>query len=798
MDWFREEIKKAYGGRAPRVLDPFAGGGAILLEAMRLGCEATAIDINPVAWFILKCTLEYPQKLAGQVRPLPKFALESEEFMEAYLKGTGKLSKTQAVKELVKYQRGLFPPPEADLAWHVRAWGWWVLQQAQKDLERFYPTIDDKPTVAYLWARTVTCKNCRATIPLLKTRWLCKTDNKRVLLTMERNVDKTGLVFGVQNEVPVVGENAAQRREYDKKVGAGTMSRSGATCPSCGAIMRMEDMRLEGKSCRLGSVMTAVVVDGAKCKEYRTTTTTDIKAVSQTVAELAQVFADVPFGIPDEPIAGKDALGIRVPLYGFDRWRRLFTTRQLLALGTFVKWSRAVPEAMGVYSKEWIEAVGGYLAMAIDGLVGRCSSMCRPDPSPTQSGVVNTFSRFALTMNWDYIEGVPISGSSGGYWNGVEWIAKVIEQSKSFSNSLVPRTVQGSALSDRTDQYDVIVTDPPYYDAIPYSDLMDFFYVWLRRTVYDLTPEIDAAFINDLAPKWNNVTNDGELIDDESRHEGDGAKSKAAYEDGMYRVFKNCHRSLRPGGHFVIVFANKKADAWETLMSAIVRSGFVVDGSWPIQTERETRMRAYASAALSSSVWLVCKKRPESARPGWDNRVLEEMRQNIHTRLRDYWDAGIRGPDFVWAATGPAMEAYSKHPVVKKANEPGKLMEVSEFLRAVRRLVVDFVVGRVLTGGDETSASGLDDVTTYYILHRHDFGVGDAPVGPCILYAISCNLSDRDLADRFEILLRTGGLSSADDDDEVDEKKKPMPTPNPRRERAASSSYVLGISGSGK
>ncbi len=211
MDWFREEIKKAYGGRAPRVLDPFAGGGAIPLEAMRLGCEATAIDINPVAWFILKCTLEYPQKLAGQTRPLPKFALESGEFMEAFLKGTGKLSKKQVEKELAQYQRGLFPPPEADLAWHVRAWGWWVLQQARKDLERFYPTIDGKPTVAYLWARTVTCKNCRATIPLLKTRWLCKKENKRVVLTMEPNADKTGVVFGVQNDVPVVGGNAAGR-----------------------------------------------------------------------------------------------------------------------------------------------------------------------------------------------------------------------------------------------------------------------------------------------------------------------------------------------------------------------------------------------------------------------------------------------------------------------------------------------------------------------------------------------------------------------------------------------------------
>ena len=214
---------------------------------------------------------------------------------------------------------------------------------------------------------------------------------------------------------------------------------------------------------------------------------------------------------------------------------------------------------------------------------------------------------------------------------------------------------------------------------------------------------------------------------------------------------------------------HKQPDAWETLVSAIIRAGFVVDGSWPIQTERVAGPEPSPLLLSLPPSGSSARSDPRSARPGWDNRVLDEMRHNIHTRLRDYWDAGIRGPDFVWAATGPAMEAYSKHPVVKKANEPGKLMEVSEFLRAVRRLVVDFVVGRVLTGGDETSASGLDDVTTYYILHRHDFGVSDAPVGPCILYAVSCNLSDRDLADRFDILLRTGGLSSADDDDEVDD-----------------------------
>src|SRR6266849_200852 len=196
LNWFREKIREAYGGRAPKVLDPFAGGGAIPLEAMRLGCEATAIDINPVAWFILKCTLEYPQKLAGQHRPLPKFALESPEFMEGFFKGTGKLTKKQLERNLQAVQTKLFPPPDVDLAWHVRAWGWWVLQRAKADLERFYPVLDGKPTVAYLWARTVTCKNCRATVPLLKTRWLCKKDSKRVLLLVEPKADGTGVSFG--------------------------------------------------------------------------------------------------------------------------------------------------------------------------------------------------------------------------------------------------------------------------------------------------------------------------------------------------------------------------------------------------------------------------------------------------------------------------------------------------------------------------------------------------------------------------------------------------------------------------
>jgi len=220
----------------------------------------------------------------------------------------------------------------------------------------------------------------------------------------------------------------------------------------------------------------------------------------------------------------------------------------------------------------------------------------------------------------------------------------------------------------------------------------------------------------------------------------------------------------------VIVFAHKKPDAWETLVSSMIRAGFVVDGSWPIQTERTGRMRATSSAALSSSVWLVCKKRPETARPGWDNRVLDEMRANISEQLREYWDAGIRGPDFVWAATGPAMEAYSKHPVVKKANDPGQVMSVGEFLSHVRRMVVDFVVGRVLSGEKEgvdlAAADRMDAPTAYYLLHRHDFGFEDAPSGACILYATACGLSDHDLETTWDMLSRAGSKKSVQDEDD--------------------------------
>lgn len=795
LDWLREQIRKTYGGRPPRVLDPFAGGGAIPLEAMRLGCEVVAGDINPVAWLILKCTLEFPQRLTGIKRSLPSFVRRDRSFMEEFLEAQGLKGATLRTQleslglegEGERRLPGILPDEDlfdADFGWHVRAWGRWVLERARKEIEGFYPTIDGKATLAYLWARTARCKGCRADVPLFRTSWLCKKDRKRVLLRMQARSDKAGVAFTVESDVPPQGANAAQRREADKRLGAGTMSRSGAKCPCCGTSLQLEDLRVRGRAGQLGTLIRAVVVQEPQGKGYRLATDEELRAASAAEAEADRSFADVPFGLPDEPLPTKEALGFRVPLYGLDRWSKLFTARQLVALAAFVRAVRSAADevkATGADS-EWCEATEAYLALMLDRLVNQSSTLSRWNQGGEK--IEGTFARFALPMMWDFAEVNPLADSSGGFAGAINWVASVVDHLLvAVPAAPRPTMVLGSAIERSVSDVDVIVTDPPYYDAIPYSDLMDYFYVWARRTLSGISPEIDDAFRASLGPKWDAERADGELIDDSSRFAGDRARSKHVYEEGMFRAFRACHEALRPEGRLVVVFAHKQPDAWEALVSGIIRAGFVVDGSWPIQTERAARTRSIGSAALSSSVWLVCRKRPDTSRPGWDNQVLDEMRERIRTRLREFWDAGIRGPDFVWAATGPALEAYSRHPVVKKANEPRQLMTVSEFLGHVRRIVVDFVVGDVLAKAAAHLKSsserveppgGLDDITTYYLLHRHDFGMEEAPVGPCILYAVSCGLSDAELAGPLDIIVRKGerretGEAEGDEDSDSEE-----------------------------
>ena len=838
----REEVRAAFGGRTPRVLDPFAGGGAIPLEAMRLGCEAAASDINPVAWFILRCTLHYPHRMAGRTRPLPAPSLRDRAFAEAFLKAQGIRRAGDLRAHLARLGHGDgapaqqtsfdVDPPEssAGFPWHLRAWGRRVLAGARRELAARYPTwaefepvgrkgrrgqapplppkrfpprppallapdahgrvsaaalnaaldplsLEDprsprwvaKPTVAYLWARTAECGGCRAEVPLLKTLWLCKRGGKRVRLAMAPRDDGSGVDFALEREEEGPGSAAARA---DDRLGTGTMSRSGARCPCCGAIATMRDLRAQGRAGRLGARMTAVVVDGQEGKEYRLPREEEVEAAMVPPEALEDLYAEIPFGLPREPTP-KAGIGasraFSVDGYGFTTWGSLFSDRQLLALGAIVRQIRRARDEMGGYPEDWSEALTAALSLSFSKLADYSSAVCSWHNGGEKIG--HTFARFALPMVWDYCEVNPLSETSGGFAAMLEWVARCFDHAVAAAEEApAPAVARESAITLRHEEVDLICTDPPYYDAIPYSDLMDFFHVWLRRALHGLSPETDAAFADALGPKWSPDEGDGELIDDASRFGGDRSASKQSYEDGMARAFGRFHAALRDGGRLVVVFANKQPDAWETLVSALIRAGFVVVGSWPIRTEMETRQRSLSSAALASSIWIVCKKRPAAARAGWDRRVLEEMRRNVVERLREFWDAGIRGPDFVWAATGPALEAYSRHPVVKITDTPGRQLAVAEFLRHVRRMVVGFVVSRLLDpeGG---AADELDDVTTCYLLHRNDFGLHPAAGGASILYALSCNLSDSDLAGRLDLLVRGGRRAPAGDEagDEAEE-----------------------------
>lgn len=842
MDALRAKIRECFGDKAPKVLDPFAGGGAIPLEAMRLGCDVTASDINPVAWFILKCTLDYPHRFAGKKWPLPGFVKEWPDFLDDLRVGKVKKRKGKISRPFIDPVQGrLFELPDADLAWHVRAWGRWVLERARADLASRYPVVNGESTVAYLWARTARDKmEPYGRIPLLKTFWLCKKKGRRAAIVPVPKADGSGVDFKVldekffsqglqklHEEYPHLKEWEVGEDDLTEFLNKGTMNRAGVWSPCTGRpgliALTMDDLRRQGQQGILGTQMTAVVVEATKpgkkttFKKYRLPEERELKAAEVETEDLEAVFQDIPFGIPAEPTPTGGGSGasraFSLHKYGMKKWSNLFTPRQLLALGVFVRHTRKAIEeiARGPSSpplpsagggrgegecsprpdnKEEAEVIGAYLSVTFDRLADYSSALCTWHNSAEK--MRNTFGRFALPVVWDFTEVSPVSNTTGNYSGALEWVARYIahglEACAPASSVSVGR---GSALGISKANNDLILTDPPYYDAIPYSDLMDFFYIWLRRNEWGINPEAEVPLSASLSPKWDHAQQDGELIDDESRFGGDKKASKKAYEDGMAKAFQSCCNSLKEHGRLVVVFANKEVDAWETLIGALIRGGAVVTASWPIETEMPTRTRSMSSAALASSVWIVCRKRDTFAQPGWEEAVLDEMRGKLfepreslgqRNILQYYFDLGIRGPDFIWAALGPALEAYSAHPYVKKP--AGGIMTVPEFLKEVRRLVLHFSLGE-LPGFREiqqtTQGRGegieLDPVTQYYLLHRAFFGLDPTPAGACILYANACGKNETELKVVWNII-EQGGKSKrgrpskrdAESDDEIEAK----------------------------
>ena len=734
----RELIEMAYDGRPPKVMDMFAGGGAIPLEAMRLGCEVIANDYNPVAWFLLKCTLEYPQRLAGKTLPLPELDLSERP-------------------ELKK----------GDLADHVRLWGQWVLEHARRDLASYYPVIDGKPTVAYLWARTIPCqdsKGCGGTVPLLKTLWVCKKPEKTLVDTPEnrnrpdffrlkKEKKQTKVIINGKRALKLCPDSETAAVHFEivapketADIGVPTMSRATATCPFCGSQQPGDYIKRCGHEGKLKAQLTAVVYQEKHGKEYRSPTPAEIAVAEVSEETLGAIADEIPHGMPNEPMPGPKTLGFVVPLYGFKKWSDLFTARQLLALMTFVKWTRSARSKMREvgYSTEWVEAVEAYLAVNIDKVADYGSTLGHWENAG--EFIIQTFQRFALQISWDFAETIPIRSVSGSWANHMDWIVRSLEQFLKIKHNSSIWITQKSSRNRVNLTTDAIITDPPYYDAIPYADLSDFFYVWLRRSIGDRLPDV---FDKSLTPKLE------ELIQHSGRFDDNKEAARIFYEEGMAESFQSAHNALSDDGRIVIVFAHKDPEAWETLTTVMIDAGLVVTASWPIDTERSSRLRSYNSAALATSLWLVCRKRPANARAGHYGKVRREMEERITERLRYFWDAEIQGPDFVWAAIGPALESYSSYKEVRR--NTGEPFTVSEFLTEVRRIVTDFALGQIL-GGASTEA--LDEWTRYYLMHRNHFGTEDAPVGECILLAQGYGVSlDALTADRVGILKKASSGS---------------------------------------
>ncbi len=753
LDYFRKEIRKAYGGRAPRVLDMFAGGGAIPLEAMRLGCDVTAIDYNPVAWFILKCTLEFPQRLAGKTWPLPsdELRVSSDEFEEENDEwddeDDGQRTTDHRRRSAVGGQMALLPaddtPTEGDLADHVRYWGHWVLERAREELAPYYPTVDGRPTVAYLWARTVPCPDpaCGATVPLLKTLWLSKKAEKTLpdtpenrarpdFLRVTKTKNTSRVVINGRRALRLVppprGQGGPVRFEIwtpgpEDEVGVGTMAGARTSCPSCGISITPEYLKACGYSNTLGQQITVVVIDNGESKDYRLPDNVDLEAVAKTKDLYKPIFQEIPFGLPTE-MQEKNPRTFIVQLYGMNYWVDIYTSRQLVALGIFLRCTRQAIDKINAYgyNDEWAQGIHAYLAAAFSKLADYCSTICVWELQGEE--VKHTFQRYALPMTWDFAECNPIAEVDRYYLGGLNSIVRVLRrmgQPGYWADGVSSSVINSSAINRVDGTFDAIITDPPYYNAIPYADISDYFYVWLRRILF---PGYSSHFQEHLTMKGGELALRLPHVDLPEEH------TPEWYEDQMAIAFRRAWEALRDSGHLVIVFAHKDPTAWETLVAAMIVAGFTVTASWPIDTEMRGGVRNLNRASLSSSIWLVCRKRPAGAGTGRYRAVRRAMEERVTERLRTFWDMGLSGPDFVWAAVGPALESYSAYDEVRRLD--GSLFTVGEFLKEVRRLVADFALGLILHG---QSTEGLDEWTRYYLIHRANFGLDDAPVGECIL-----------------------------------------------------------------
>ena len=650
---YREQFKKApdtaleyLQNHCPVIYDPFCGSGSIPLEAQRIGLCARGSDLNPLSVLLTKAMIELPPKFHNH-KPSNPHADPMGMF-------TGKSSKKKS------------PPWKgpAGLADDIRYYGAWMREEAHKRIGHLYPNVQlsdgtSTTVVAWLWARTVPCINpaCGLHMPLVQTFQLSRKKRNQHWIKPTVDRESNTLSWIVQS--------------HESGVPAGgTVNRTGAYCFACGTAVKLSYVREQAKAGKIKEMMTAIVADG-KPKIFVPPTDMHIHT-AQSVQSTWKPRGKLP----------EQALGFSIQNYGFTEWHQLFTKRQLMALTTF---KNLLGEVRNVIlqdgaDSEYTSTVCTYLAFAIDRTAESNSSFAIWDPSG--NSIMPVFGMQKISMMWDFAEANPFSTSTQNWMSQIEWVAKAIENLPSFANSGKAYQADAADTKHAVDR-PVIITDPPYYKNIGYADLSDFFYVWLRPLLRDIYPELFGGMVT---PKDEEITASPRFKDPTQHFEKLLGKALLQIRQHCTNVFPTS-----------IFYAYKQqaeeyngttSTGWETMLTAIVKAGFQIVGTWPMRTERPTALKAKKNA-LASSIVLVCRPRSEGAPSIVRNEFLQELKKTMPSALNRLTRiANIRPVDLAQAAIGPGMEVYSRYSKVVRIS--GEVVPIREVLKEINNEITAY------------------------------------------------------------------------------------------------------------
>lgn len=670
-DWAEQVaqlLKEAASNPRPIVIDPFAGGGSIPLEALRVGADAFASDLNPIPVLLNKIVLEY----------VPKHGRR--------------------------------------LADEVRKWGDWMEREAETALNEYYPDDADGATpIAYLWSRTIQCEGpgCGAEVPLIRSLWLSKKTNRPVALQLVPKPRAKRVDFKI---IEKLSNGWVNQDDHEETIATpqfdGTVKRGSASCPCCGFTTpvgnvseQLKRRRGGADDARLFCVVTSKAGDEGRC--YRLPNERDERALGKAKAALVAKIAKHtgPLSlVPDEPLPPRGTLGFRVQRYGIEKWGDAFSTRQQLTLVTLIELVERAAKKIAVESDPALsEPVQAVLGLAVSRFTDIFNSLCHWEVTKTQ--VRHLFGRQAVPMIWDFAETNALADAAGNYQVTLGTMVRVLEATV-FSTE-PGQVVQASATKQTLpdDSAAAVVTDPPYYDAVPYADLSDFFYVWLKRS---MPASVRSTFVDALTPKAD------ECIVDEIK-----GKDRAYFERSMQQAMAESRRVLAPTGIGVVVFAHKSTSGWEAQLQAMCDAGWIMTGSWPIDTELGNRLRAQDSAALASSVHLVCRPREladgalRSGDIGDWRDVLEELPRRIHDWMPRLAAEGVVGADAIFACLGPALEIFSRYSRVEKAS--GEQVTLREYLEHIWAAVSKEALSSLITDTDLSSLEADARITAMWL-----------------------------------------------------------------------------------